>query len=32
MEHIISIVAPYLPYIGIALPLIAGLISLVVQG
>lgn len=32
MEHIISIVAPYLPYISIAIPLIAGLISLLVRG
>lgn len=32
MEHIISIVTPYLPYVGIALPFIAGLISLAVQG
>lgn len=32
MENIISVVAPYLPYVGIALPFIAGLISLAVQG
>src|SRR5829696_3847909 len=32
MGHIIEIAIPYLPYIGIALPFIAGLISLAVQG
>jgi hypothetical protein len=32
VEHIYSIIAPYLPYVGIALPLIAGLISLAVRG
>jgi hypothetical protein len=32
VENIYNIVAPYLPYIGIALPIIAGLISLAVRG
>jgi hypothetical protein len=32
MRHIIEIATPYLPYIGIALPIIAGLISLAVRG
>jgi hypothetical protein len=32
VEHILEVIRPYLPYIGIAIPFIAGLISLAVQG